>query len=50
MKDMAIDYTLRADVMRHEPHTVTDLHYGRASLKQMRAALEKIEAAYLKAK
>jgi len=50
MKDMGIDYTLRADIMRHEPHTVTDLHYGRASVKQMRAALEKIEAAYLKAK
>ncbi len=50
MKDMGIDYTLRADIMRHEPNTVTDLHYGRASVKQMRAALEKIEAAYLKAK
>jgi len=50
MKDMGIDYTLRADIMRHEPHTVTDMHYGRASVKQMRAALEKIEAGYLKAK
>ncbi len=50
MKDLGIDYTLRADIMRHKPRTVTDLHYGRASMNQMRAALEKIEAAYLKAK
>ena len=50
MKDAGIDYTLRADIMRHKPRTVTDMHYGRASVKQMRAALEKIEAAYLKAK
>ncbi len=50
MKDLGIDYTLRADIMRHKPRTVTDKHYGRASMKQMRAALEKIEAAYLKAK
>jgi integrase len=50
MKDAGIDYTLRADIMRHKPRTVTDMHYGRASMKQMRAALEKIEAAYLKAK
>ena len=40
----------RADIMRHKPRTVTDMHYGRASMKQMRSALEKIEAAYLKAK
>ena len=50
MKDAGIDYTLRADIMRHKPRNVTDMHYGRASVKQMRAALEKIEAAYLKAK
>jgi integrase len=50
MKDAGIEYTLRADIMRHKPRTVTDMHYGRASIKQMRAALEKIEAAYLKAK
>lgn len=50
MKDLGIDYTLRADIMRHKPRTVTDLHYGRASMKQMRTALEKVEAVYLKAK
>jgi integrase len=50
MKDAGIDYTLRADIMRHKPRNVTDMHYGRASVKQMRAALEKIEAAYLKAR
>jgi integrase len=50
MKDAGIDYTLRADIMRHSPRNVTDKHYGRASMKQMRAALEKIETAYLKAK
>ena len=50
MKDAGIDYTLRADIMWHSPRNVTDKHYGRASIKQMRAALEKIEAAYLKAK
>jgi integrase len=50
MKDAGIDYTLRADIMRHSPRNVTDKHYGRASIKQMRSALDKIEAAYLKAK
>lgn len=50
MKDLGIDYSLRADIMRHKPRNVTDKHYGRASIKQMRAALEKIEAAYLRAK
>jgi integrase len=50
MKDLGIDYSLRADIMRHKPRNVTDKHYGRASMKQMRLALEKIEAAYLKAK
>jgi integrase len=46
MKDMGIDYSLRADIMRHKPRNVTDKHYGRASVKQMRAVLEKIEAKY----
>jgi integrase len=50
MKDMGIDYSLRADIMRHKPRNVTDKHYGRASVKQMRAVLEKVEAAYNKAK
>jgi integrase len=50
MKDLGIDYSLRADIMRHKPRNVTDKHYGRASVRQMRAALEKIEAAYAKAK
>jgi integrase len=50
MKDRGIDLSLRADIMRHQPRNVTDKHYGRASVNQMRAALEKIEAAYLKAK
>jgi hypothetical protein len=50
MKDLGIDYSLRADIMRHKPRNVTDKHYGRASVKQMRAALEKIEAAYAKAR
>jgi integrase len=50
MKDLGIDYSLRADIMRHKPRNVTDKHYGRASVNQMRAALEKIEAAYAKAR
>ncbi len=50
MKDAGIDYSLRADIMRHSPRNVTDKHYGRASVKQMRAALEKMEAAYLRTK
>jgi integrase len=50
MKDMGIDYSLRADIMRHTPRNVTDKHYGRASVKQMRLVLEKIETAYNKAK
>jgi integrase len=48
MKDMGIDYSLRADIMRHKPRNVTDKHYGRASMKQMRVVLEKVEAAYNK--
>jgi hypothetical protein len=39
-------YNFRTIFLRN----VTDKHYGRASVKQMRAALERIEAAYLKAK
>src|SRR6266481_1250273 len=50
MKDMGIDHSLRADIMRHTPRDVTDKHYGRASDKQMRAVLGKVEAAYIKAK
>jgi integrase len=46
MKDMGIDYSLRADIMRHKPRNVTDRHYGRASVRQMRAVLEKVEAKY----
>jgi integrase len=46
MKDMGIDHSLRADIMRHTPRDVTDKHYGRASVKQMRAVLEKVEARY----
>jgi integrase len=48
MKDMGLDYSLRADIMRHTPRNVTDKHYGRASIKQMRLALEKVEAKYKK--
>ena len=50
MKDAGIDHSLRTDIMRHSPRNVTDRHYGRASVKQMRAALEKMEAAYNKTK
>jgi integrase len=50
MKDLGIDYSLRADIMRHKPRNVTDKHYGRASVRQMRAALEKVETAYAKAR
>lgn len=50
MKDAGIDHSLRTDIMRHSPRNVTDKHYGRASVKQMRAALEKMEAAYKKLK
>ena len=50
MKDMGIDYSLRADIMRHKPRNVTDKHYGQASVKQMRAVLERVETAYNKAK
>jgi len=46
MKDLGIDHSLRADIMRHTPRDVTDRHYGRASIKQMRAVLEKVEARY----
>lgn len=46
MKDLGIDHSLRADIMRHTPRDVTDRHYGRASMKQMRAVLEKVEARY----
>jgi integrase len=50
MKDLGTDYSLRADIMRHKPRNVTDKHYGRASVKQMRAVLERMEAAYSKTK
>jgi len=50
MKEVGIDHSLRADIMRHTPRDVTDKHYGRASVKQMRAVLEKVEAVYNKAK
>ncbi|MBV9886437.1 MAG: site-specific integrase [Acidobacteria bacterium] len=50
MKDLAIDLSLRTDIMRHSPRNVTDKHYGRASVTQMRAALEKVEAEYQRAK
>jgi integrase len=50
MKDMGIDYSLRADIMRHKPRTVTDKYYGRSSMRQMRTVLEKVEAAYLRTK
>ncbi len=50
MKDAGIDHSLRTDIMRHSPRNVTDKHYGRASVKQMRAVLEKMEAAYLRTK
>jgi integrase len=50
MKDLGIDLSLRADIMRHSPRNVTDKHYGRASLRQMKAALQKVEAAYVKAR
>jgi len=46
MKDLGIDHSLRADIMRHTPRDVTDRHYGRASIKQMRAVLNKVEARY----
>src|SRR6266481_4760346 len=46
MKDLGIDHSLRADIMRHTPRDVTDRHYGRASMRQMRAVLEKVEARY----
>jgi len=49
MKDLGIDLSLRIDIMRHSPRNVTDKHYGRASERQMRKVLERIEAAYLKA-
>lgn len=50
MKDAGIDLSLRTDIMRHSPRNVTDKHYGRASVKQMRAVLERMEAAYSKTK
>jgi integrase len=50
MKDEGVDLSLRTDIMRHSPRNVTDKHYGRASVKQMRAVLEKMEAAYNKTK
>jgi integrase len=48
MKDAGIDLSLRTDIMRHSPRNVTDKHYGRASVKQMRVVLEKMEDAYKK--
>jgi integrase len=50
MKDAGIDLSLRTDIMRHSPRNVTDKYYGRASVKQMRAVLERMEAAYNKMK
>ena len=50
MKDAGIDHSLRTDIMRHSPRNVTDKYYGRASVKQMRAVLEKMEAAYIRTK
>ncbi len=46
MKDAGVDLSLRTDIMRHSPHNVTDRHYGRASMTQMRKVLEKMESAY----
>jgi integrase len=50
MKDLGIDYSLRADIMRHKPRNVTDKPYERASVTQMGSALKKVEAAYKKTK
>ena len=50
MKDAGIDHSLRTDIMGHSPRNVTDKYYGRASVKQMRAVLEKMEVAYNRTK
>jgi len=46
MKDLGVEESTRTDIMRHEHRHVTDKHYGKPSLTQMRAALEKAEAKY----
>jgi integrase len=48
MKNAGVDHSLRTDIMRHSPRNITDRHYGRASMTQMRKVLEKMEAAYKK--
>ena len=46
LKDLGVDKSTRVDIMRHTPEDVTDKHYGKASLKRMREALEKLETKY----
>jgi integrase len=46
LKDLGVDHSTRVDIMRHTPKNVTDRHYGKASLKRMRAALERVERKY----
>jgi integrase len=48
MKELGVDKTTRVDIMRHEQRDVTDKHYGKASLAQMRKALELVETEYKK--
>jgi hypothetical protein len=48
MTELGVDKSTRVDVMRHEHRDVTDKHYGKASLTQMRLALEKVEGKYKK--
>jgi len=50
LKDLGVDKSTRVDIMRHTPEDVTDKHYGKASLKRMREALEKVEAKYKRIK
>jgi integrase len=50
MKNAGIDISLRTNIMRHSPRNVTDRHYGRASIKQMRLVLKGIEVAYKRTK
>jgi len=46
LKEMGVDKSTRVDIMRHAPEDVTDRHYGKASLKRMRAALGRVEKKY----
>lgn len=46
MKELGVDHSTGVDIRRRSPRNVTDSHYCKASLTQMRKVLEQVEATY----